>query len=62
MSHYEDSLYEIYHTIKDEGLKEEFDQQTKKMESQNKHKYKNVLERWEYALYRVKGGPSKDSY
>tara|TARA_R110001592_G_scaffold129132_1_gene341441 strand:+ start:761 stop:949 length:189 start_codon:yes stop_codon:yes gene_type:complete len=62
MSHYEDSLYEIYQTIKDEGLKKKFDQQTKKMESQNKHKYKNVLERWEYALYRVKGGPSKDSY
>ena len=50
MSNYEDSLYEIYQTIEKEGLKEKFNLQTKKMESQDKHKYKNTVERWEYAL------------
>jgi hypothetical protein len=62
MSNYEDSLYEIYQTIEKEGLKEKFNLQTKKMESQDKHKYKNTVERWEYALYRIKGGASKDRY
>ena len=62
MSHYEDALYEVYETVQREGLKEKFDIQTKKMQSQNKHKNKTVVEKWEYALYRIRGGNSKDRY
>tara|TARA_R110001592_G_scaffold280361_1_gene547745 strand:- start:9421 stop:9600 length:180 start_codon:yes stop_codon:yes gene_type:complete len=59
MSHYEDELHTVYETVQKEGLKEKFDKQCKKMISQDKHKHKSMLEKWEYALYRVKGGESK---
>ncbi len=62
MSYQEDQLNEIYHTIENEGLRSQFDAQCKKMEDQTKHKYKNVCERREYALYRIKGGASKEKY
>ena len=58
----EDTLFEIYYEVKDKNLKDKFDIQCKKMESQDKHKYKTIAERWEYALYRIKGGLSKDKY
>ena len=32
------------------------------MQSQDKHKNKTVVEKWEYALYRIRGGNSKDRY
>ena len=59
MGHYEDAKYEVYYTIQKEGLKTKFDEQCKKMQSQDKHKFKNMVEKWEYALYRVRGGISK---
>ena len=55
-------MYEIYEEIQKENLKEQFDEQIEKMKSQDKHRFKNVVEKWEYALYRIKGGPSKDRY
>ncbi|MAB95083.1 MAG: hypothetical protein CMC98_03150 [Flavobacteriales bacterium] len=62
MSQTEDSLFDIYNTIVKEKLLLEFNKQTKKMEKQNKHQYKSTLEKWEYALYRIRGGKSKNSY
>ena len=58
----EDIMFEIYEEIQRENLKEQFDRQIEKMKSQDKHRFKNVVEKWEYALYRIKGGPSKDRY
>ncbi len=53
MGHYEDAYYEIYNKVKQKGIREEFDNQLKKMEMQDKHKYKSTKERWEYAYNRI---------
>ena len=39
--------------IKELGLQKQFDKQIKKMGTQEKHKYKEVHEVWEYALKRI---------
>ena len=62
MAHSEDVLVEVYHEVENSGLRIEFDNQLNKMLCQDKHKFKNVNERWEYALYRIKGGESLDKY
>tara|TARA_R110000751_G_scaffold11771_3_gene40921 strand:+ start:293 stop:481 length:189 start_codon:yes stop_codon:yes gene_type:complete len=62
MSYQEDQLIEIYNLIEKEGLREKFDTQILKMDDQKKHKFKTVCERWDYALYRIKGGVSKEKY
>tara|TARA_R110002050_G_scaffold120590_1_gene238710 strand:- start:31 stop:300 length:270 start_codon:yes stop_codon:yes gene_type:complete len=53
MGHYEDIWYEIHDDITNKGLKVEFDAQLEKMNGQDKHKYKESRERWEYAHKRV---------
>jgi len=53
MGHYEDAFYEIYTDIHEKGLKTQFDTQLQKMLYQDKHKYKTVKERWEYAHHKV---------
>ena len=53
-SQVEDIMYEIHTEITQSGLKEKFDKQLKKMHNQDKHKWKTVCERWEYALKRIK--------
>ena len=50
----EDTLYEIHTEITQSGLWGIFNKQLKKMDSQPKHKWKTVCERWEYALKRIK--------
>lgn len=55
MGHYEDAFYEIYSEVKEKKLKEKFDLQLKKMEKQDKHKFKSTKERWEYAYSRITG-------
>ena len=55
----EDILYEVYNEVNNKGLRPQFEKQLSKMKDQDKHKYKTVSERWEYALYRIKGGKSK---
>jgi len=50
----EDTIYEIYQEVTQNGLQEKFDIQLKKMHSQDKHKWKTVCEKWEYALKRIK--------
>lgn len=55
MGHYEDAYYEIYHKVKEKNIKEDFDRQLKKMENQDKHRFKTTKERWEYAYSRITG-------
>ena len=38
------------------GLQKKFDKQIKKMSNQEKHKYKDPKQIWEYALNKVKNG------
>ena len=53
MGHYEDLWYEIHDDIKNKGLNKEFEAQLEKMRSQDKHKYKEVRDRWCYAHNKV---------
>ena len=53
MGQWEDFWWETHQIIKEEGLKEAFDAQLKKMDSQAKHKYKDTRSRWSYALDKV---------
>ena len=53
MGHYEDLWYEISEDITNKGLKKEFDAHLKKMRSQDKHKHKEVRDRWSYAHNKV---------
>ena len=62
MAHSEDVLVEVYYEVENSRMRVEFDNQLNKMSRQDKHKFKNVCERWEYALYRIKGGESLDKY
>jgi len=52
----EDIMWDIHTEVTQSNLWDEFNTQLKKMESQEKHRFKNVCERWEYALYRIQGG------
>jgi hypothetical protein len=62
MGYYEDDLLEVYYEVENKGLKSEFNTQIDKMKFQDKHKYKSLKEKWEYALYRVKGGSPLEKY
>jgi hypothetical protein len=59
MGHYEDTFFEVYYEVEKCGLREQFNEQLKKMRSQKKHQYKSQKEKYEYALYRIKGGKPK---
>jgi hypothetical protein len=50
----EDTMYAIHTELTESKLWGKFNKQLKKMETQEKHKYKDVCERWEYALKRIK--------
>jgi len=50
----EDTLFEVYTKVDSEGIRKEFDNQLKKMSGQDKHKWKDMSERWEYAYSKVK--------
>ena len=52
----EDTLWFIYEEVEKRGLRKKFDKQVKKMDTQEKHKYKTVPEVWEYALNKIKNG------
>jgi hypothetical protein len=49
----EDTLWFIYEEVEKKGLRRKFDKQVKKMGTQEKHKYKEVHEVWEYALKKI---------
>tara|TARA_R110001592_G_scaffold14284_5_gene64233 strand:- start:598 stop:804 length:207 start_codon:yes stop_codon:yes gene_type:complete len=53
MGHYEDFWYEMTESINNKGLKKEFDAQLSKMSTQDKHRYKDVRDKWSYAHEKV---------
>ena len=53
MGMYEDSFYEVYDTIERHGLREEYEAQMKKMNTQAKWKHKDTKDRMEYACSKV---------
>ena len=53
MGMYEDEFYEIYDKIERYGLRKEYDMQMTKMQSQDKHKYKEMKDRMRYACDKV---------
>ena len=59
MGHYEDLWWEITESINSKGLKKEFDAQLKKMNRQDKHKYRDSRDRWSYAYNKVTNLPDK---
>ena len=50
----EDRMYAIHTELTQSGLWDKFNKQIKKMDTQKKHMWKTVCERWEYALKRIK--------
>ena len=50
----EDTMYEIHTKLTESGLWDKFNTQLKKMDTQKKHRYKDVCESWEYAFRRIK--------
>ena len=55
---WEDFWWDTHYEIKKLGIREEFDAQLKKMDHQEKHKYKDTRSRWAYALEKVKQNKS----
>ena len=53
MGNWEDFWWETHKEVQELGLKKEFDAQLKKMEIQDKHRYKDTRARWEYAKTKV---------
>ena len=54
-------MYEIHTALTESKLWPKFNKQLRKMDKQEKHKYKDVCERWEYALKRIKENNGHDS-
>ena len=52
----EDFWWDTHNELKKLGLTRKFDRQVKKMETQEKHQYKDTRQIWEYALSKVKNG------
>ena len=50
----EDTMYYIHTELTESGLWPQFNKQIKKMDTQPKHKWKTVCEKWEYALHKIK--------
>ena len=51
---YEDFWWDTHNEIERLGLRKEFDKQVEKMQYQEKHKYKDTRQVWEYALNKVR--------
>tara|TARA_B100000424_G_scaffold162593_2_gene124574 strand:+ start:2165 stop:2362 length:198 start_codon:yes stop_codon:yes gene_type:complete len=53
MGHYEDLFYEITESLNNLGLRQQFDDQLEKMRYQDKHRYKETRDKWDYAYNKV---------
>ena len=51
---YEDFWWDTHNEIERLGLRKEFDKQVEKMKYQEKHKYKDTRQVWEYALNKLR--------
>jgi len=50
---WEDFWWDITESIDREGIRKEFDAQLEKMNSQDKHRFKDTRDRWEYAYNKI---------
>ena len=50
----EDKMYEIHTKVEELKIRKEFYAQVEKMCQQEKHKWKDLCEKWEYAFNKVK--------
>lgn len=50
----EDTMYEIHTKVEELKIRKEFYAQVEKMCQQEKHKWKDLCEKWEYAFNKVK--------
>lgn len=57
---YEDIYWEIYYEMRELNLQKQFDSQLEKMKWQDKHKYRDTRDCWEYAANKVKKNNKKD--
>lgn len=53
MGHFDDFIYEIFEDLEKNNLKEEFYAQLRKMDHQDKHRYKSHRDRYRYAFDKV---------
>ena len=53
-SNQEDTMYAIHTALTESKLWGKFNTQLKRMGTQEKHKYKDLCERWEYAFNKIK--------
>ena len=53
MGHWEDVFWEVTRSINEKGLRKEFDAQLEKMSHQDKHRYKETRDKWQYAHDKV---------
>ena len=53
-SNQEDTMFEIHTELDKLNLHKQFDRQLKKMYSQEKHRWKDMCEKWEYAFNKIK--------
>ena len=51
---WEDFWWDITKEIEDLGIRKQFDAHLKKMDMQDKHRYRDTRDRWSYALDKVK--------
>ena len=59
MGHYEDFFWEIHEELQQLGLRKEFDKKLKEMKYDDEWRYKELKERWDYALKFVKENNTK---
>jgi len=59
MGHYEDFFWEITEELNQLGLRKEFDNKIKEMRYDDEWRYKELKERWDYALKFVKENNTK---
>ena len=59
MGHYEDLFWEITESVNRMGIRKEFEAQLEKMRYQDKHKYREVRDKWDYAFNKVKNAYNK---
>ena len=53
-SNQEDTMYSIHAEVEKLNISKEFHAQVEKMCTQDKHKWKDMCEKWEYAFIKVK--------
>ena len=58
----EDLWWDIHYEVEELGIKKQFEAQLKKMDGQEKHRYRDTRDRWSYALDKVKKNMKKEDF